>query len=110
MYSIVAADGREIGIVESPIYIFKQSNGVYGLCSDVSADGIAFKGVPYQLIDRPKMGDNLTSVRLIEIDAGSRISTQEKLGIQNSANIDYISMMADIELPNESEEEVSVDA
>lgn len=109
MYSIVAADGREIGIVETPVYIFKQSNGVYALCDEAVAEGIAFEGTPYQLVERPAMGDGLIAVRLFEVDAGSRLSVQEKLTLQNSANIDYISMMADIILPNEFEE-VSFDA
>lgn len=109
MYSIVAADGREIGVVETPVYIFKQSNGVYALCGEAVAEGIAFEGTPYQLMERPAMGDGLISVRLFQVDAGARLSIQEKIALQNSANIDYISMMADITLPNEFEE-VTVDA
>lgn len=76
MYSIVA-NSQEIGIAEWPTYIRKQENGTYALCDENIAQGIAFDGAPYQLADRPSMGDGLTAVRLVQINAGARIVAQE---------------------------------
>lgn len=101
MYSIIAENGREIGVVEHPTYIYLQSNVVFGLCPESFAEGIAYNGKPYQLADRHSMEKELPVVQLIEIDTGNRITEQQATSARNTANIDYISMMADIDLPTE---------
>lgn len=77
MYSIIASDGREIGVTEHPNYIFKQDNGYYALCAEPDATGVCFSGQVYQLADRPAMGDDLPTIRIAEIDAGARLVKQE---------------------------------
>ena len=47
------------------------------------------------------MDKELPVVQLIEIDTGNRITEQQATSARNTANIDYISMMADIDLPTE---------
>lgn len=98
---IIIANGREIGVAESPTYIRKQSNGTYALCDESIAQGVAFEGKPYQIIDRDDMGGGLVRVRLQEVDTGSRLMAQQAANARNAANIDYLSMMTDVELPNE---------
>lgn len=78
MYSIMA-NGQEVGVAEALNYVLQQPNGYYVLCNENAAQGICFDGTVYQLADRPAMLPALTEVRVIRIDAGTRITSQEQV-------------------------------
>lgn len=67
------SDGECLGLTEAPNYI-KQSeeNGCFILCPEPEASGIAFDGVPYQLLGRPPMEgtEDMETVMLDTVDIG----------------------------------------
>lgn len=109
MYSILI-NGREIGITESLTYIRQQSNGTFALCDESIAQGIAFAGAPYQLAGRPAMATMLPTVSVCAIDGGARLNGQRVITDQLCSNMDYLSMMVDVELPDFTAEEGENDA
>lgn len=108
MYRIIKEKtGAEVGSTEKPIFIRKKSNGCYVQTSEAEAQGIAFKGTPYNLFGRKGVGADET-VMLVEFDGGDAVSEVGPIGAQtahNAAHIDYLSMMSGIDLPDENDEE-----
>ena len=98
MYRIINTnDGVEIGCTEAPRFIRKSSAGCYVQTDELAAQGIAFKGTPYNLRDREGVGAEET-VLLVEFDGGEVVGTTAEAEAQNRADIDYIAMETGVEL------------
>lgn len=102
MYSISTTHG-ELGMVDAPTYIYRQSNGYFGLCDEERAQGIAYNGQAYQLNGRESMGGELETVRVAQVDAGARLTAQAGISDQLRADVDFIAMMADTDLTGDGE-------
>lgn len=90
MYRIIKEKtGAEVGSTEKPIFIRKKSNGCYVQTSEAEAQGIAFKGTPYNLFGREGVGADET-VMLVEFDGGDAVSDIGAAVDANSAAIDDI--------------------
>lgn len=74
MFKIIkASDGTVLALTEDVTYIKKADNGCYILCPEPDASGISYAGMPYHLLDRDPMGDDLESVMLEPTDIGGWI-------------------------------------
>lgn len=93
-------NGATIAIVDDPFWIRLQSNGCYGPCERIKATGVAINGTPYNLPGHDIGG--IATVDYDEIYGGALILKQQ-------ANIDYLSMMTGIDLPNEEPEQPVLD-
>lgn len=100
MYRIIMMDGTEMAVVDNITWIKIGSSGSYTPAKRGEAIGIAYKSVPYNL-NGYDLIEGAETVMVADIDAGEYV----KAISMNTANIDYISMMADIELPEQEEEE-----
>ena len=98
----VIKDGVTLGMTESPTYIKAADNGCYVLCPEPEAQGIAFEGVPYHVVGREAM-DGAEDVLLENVDAGASLAAAAETGEKNTSNIDYLSMMTGVDLPDEEE-------
>ena len=68
MYRIIKADdGAVIGSTEAPRFIKKSSAGCFVQTDEANAQGVAFKGTPYNLRDREGV-DAEETVIVIEFD------------------------------------------
>lgn len=115
MYKIIMMDGTEMAVVDRVTWIKIGRSGSYAIAKNRGeAIGIAYKSVPYNLLGFDRI-EGAETVMVSEIDAGEYV----KEIARNAANIDYISMMTDVELPEiepeeepepEPEEEVDPDA
>ena len=93
MYKISSISGELIGYAEKIKYIKINKRGVYVETTPGQATGIAYNSTPYNLMGYKDFIDAETVVvSQIEIDSFLREISQ------NTANIDYISMMTGIEL------------
>lgn len=101
MYRIIKEKtGAEVGSTEKPIFIRKKSNGCYVQTSEAEAQGIAFKGTPYNLFGREGVGADET-VMLVEFDGGETADAATVLTAQQAqdrADIDFIAMETGVEL------------
>lgn len=98
MYRIIKEKtGAEIGNTEKPIFIRKKSNGCYVQTSEAKAQGIAFKGTPYNLFGREGVGADETAM-LIEFDGGDASTALSAQQAQDRADIDFIAMETGVEL------------
>ena len=83
MYRIINTDsGAEIGVTEKPLYIKKSASGQNVEATKEEAQGIAYKGTPYNLLNREGVGADET-VLLSEYDEGDNVADTAK----NSASI-----------------------
>lgn len=90
MYRIINANGGvEIGSTEAPRFIRKNSAGCYVQTDEKNAQGIAYKGTPYNLQGREGV-DAEDSVLLFEFDAGGEAEMTAAAVAANSAAIDDI--------------------
>lgn len=95
MYKIIMMDGSEMAVVDKINWIKIGASGSYAPAKNRGeAVGVAYNSVAYNLLGFDKIKDAET-VMVTEIDSGEYI---KEIAI-NTANIDYISMMTDIELP-----------
>ena len=70
MYRIINSEGGVvIGNTEKPVYIYKKSTGCFVQTDEANAQGIAFKGTPYNLLGRDGV-DAEVSVILVDFDGG----------------------------------------
>ena len=91
MYTITkTSNGERLGMTEVPTYIKQAENGCYILCPEPEASGIAFAGVPYQLMDRevPESMGSLETVVVSETDAGPMVAAADEL----SSDIDGLTV------------------
>ena len=100
MYRIIMMDGTEMAVVDKVEWIKIGQSGSYTPAKGRGdAIGIAYKSVAYNLHGFDLIPEAET-VMVVEIDAGEYVKEISK----NTANIDYISMMADIDLPEDEPE------
>lgn len=76
MYRIMK-DNVAIAIVEQPVFIRKHTNGAFVQAELANAQGIAVKGVPYNLLGADSLDDSLAVVWLAEINGGEYILEQQ---------------------------------
>lgn len=93
-------DGATIALSDNPIWIYVQRNGCYGQCERLKATGVVLDNKRYNLAGHDI--DGVATVDYEEIQGGTFILKQE-------ANIDYLSMMTGIDLPNEEPEQPVLD-
>lgn len=98
MYQILK-NGQTIGYAEKPNYICRLDNGSWGLCTEREAEAIAFDEAVYPLQGKAEI-DGAQTVLVTEVDRGRLM---EEIQAKNAASIDYLSMMAGIDLPEEGE-------
>lgn len=89
-------NGATIALVENPNWVRVQKNGYCGLCEYPQATGVAINGTVYNL--PPHDIGGVATVDYEEVQSGTYLLKQE-------ANIDYLSMMTGIDLPNEEPEQ-----
>lgn len=106
MYRIINEQtGELIGLTESVRYIrIHEGNGCFVQCDEEQAIGVAFQSEPYNLFGHEEIADRPTII-VRKVDGGEVSMKQKEMSDKNAANIDYISMMADIDLPEEGEGE-----
>jgi hypothetical protein len=85
MFKIIK-DGEQIGITEKLHYIYQKENGVFYECDSKEAQGIAWKGTPYNLRGRAPMAVNETVI-VIEVDGGEHIHDGENNQYESDALI-----------------------
>lgn len=71
MYRLIK-DGKVFAITENLTFIRQSNNGVYVICAEEKAQGIAHKNVPYNLLGREPMA-GLETVIAVEVDGGECI-------------------------------------
>ena len=93
MYKLINTNGgAEIGVTEKPRYIIKkESTGCFVERDEADAQGIVFKGTPYNLLGRDGVGAEET-VMLIEFDGGEAVSEVGAAVEANSAAIDELTI------------------
>ena len=90
MYRIInTKDGSVIGRTEAPRFIKKKYTGCYIQSDELSAQGVAYQGIPYNLHGRDGIGADDT-VLLIEYDAGTEADRNAAAIAENSAAIDEL--------------------
>lgn len=97
MFKITKTNGTIIGYTDEPMYIRVLENGsISPTKGKTRAIGIAYDKIAYNLL-----GNN--EIIGAEIVSVSEFKTEElvKLTQQNTANLDYISMMTGVDLPLE---------
>lgn len=87
-------NGATVAIVDKPVWIRRQRNGCFGQTDRIKARGVAIDGKPYNLAGYDIGG--VATVEYEEVQGGTYLLRQE-------ANIDYLSMMTGIDLPNEND-------
>ena len=102
---LVKIDEVDLAYVENPVWIKKMNNGCFGLTDRQRATGIVVAGTPYTLGVSDDMSE-LELVTITKLDGGSLLA-------QYMANLDYLSAMTGVDLPEEdaqpSDEETSED-
>ena len=103
MYQIININGAKVGITDTVNYILIGNSGDYAPASEEEAIGVAFDGVVYNLMGHSEI-DGAETVAVVFEDS----AFFARQAVQNSANIDYISMMAGIDLPDEEPEPAEI--
>lgn len=62
-------------MIERPTYVEQLPNGVYGLCDEPQAAGIAYEGDVYHLEGRPEL-EGVETVSLVRVDSGAEMTRQ----------------------------------
>ena len=75
MYRIIKSDGSELGVTDTVIYIKIGNSGCYAYASQKDAIGVAFNGVPYNLIGHQDI-DGADTVVVSKIDGGAEMASQ----------------------------------
>lgn len=74
MYSVTDTERGLIGYADYPNYIkIKPSSGAYIQTDEAHAEGVAFRGTPYNLHNKPPMREGLRTVIVNETDGGEVI-------------------------------------
>ena len=90
MYRIIKADdGAVIGSTEKPVYIYRKSTGSFVQTDEQNAQGVAWKGTPYNLRDREGVGAEETVI-VIEFDgAEATADTAEEVSDLDGLTVDH---------------------
>ena len=113
MKQIVQVNNQKVlGYTEKINYIKKQANGIYGLCAEELAEGIAYNGNVYKLYDK---GENIDGdvVVVVDIDFGKifeKINTTNSIAfvtLAEDSKIDEVTASEHLELFEEFKENVS---
>lgn len=90
MYRLIkASGGAEIGVTEKPRFIKKSSAGIYIEADEKGAQGVAYKGTPYNLYGRSGVGAEETAL-LIEFDGGDISAAAKSAG--DTAAISFVAL------------------
>lgn len=93
-------NGATIALVDNPNWVKVQKNGYYGLCEYPQATGVAIDSTVYNL-----PGHDIGGVATVSFD----IVQNGTYMLKQEANIDYLSMMTGVELPNDEPEQPVLD-
>lgn len=92
MYKLTTTDNTDLGYTDEIFYIRVLEDGTFSpTYNKYSADGVAYNQIVYNLINKSKIA-NAQTIIIEEYQVDELIKTIK----QNSANIDYVSMMAGI--------------
>lgn len=91
MYQIIK-DGTVLATVTSPVWVRKQDNGSYGLCSEVDAQGVVLDGTVCHLDGRDEL-EGTETVVLGEISEVAYRKEQEAL-IKGKADKEEVDAIA----------------
>lgn len=86
MYQIIK-DGTVLATVTSPVWVRKQDNGSYGLCSEVDAQGVVLDGTVYHMDGRDEL-EGTETVVLGEISEVAYQKEQEEAQKAKQIQID----------------------
>lgn len=86
MYEIIKIDGTELGITDSVNYIKFGASGCYTTASEKDAIGVAFNGVPYNIVGHNDISGAETVI-VSRINGGSYIFEQKKASFDIDALI-----------------------
>lgn len=92
MYQIVK-NGDLIAIVEEPNYIKLHSNGCFVKAAKEDAQGVAVRGVPFNLVGRNKMSGVSESVSVVAADCGEYILGSYLAQKKNMAAVSFAKML-----------------
>ena len=91
MYQLVRKDGSVLS-AKAPVFVKRQPGGLFLACGREEADGVMAGGVRYTL--REDSGEGCERVSVVEVG-----DVPDLTPARNTANIDYLSMMTGVELP-----------
>ena len=72
-------------MIERPTYVEQLPNGVYGLCDESQAKGIAYEGEVYHLEGRPQL-DGPETVSLVRVAELTRQADKIKVAEEDLTN------------------------
>ncbi len=106
MYRVITTDGAELGITDSVLFIKRSSEGTFIETDEADAVGIAFNGEPYNLPGHTEIQNAKTAV-LVKTTLAQILLEQSTAANKLQANMDYLAMMAEVDLDEPGEDEIS---
>lgn len=97
MHKIVTTHGAEVGITDSVLFIKISPEGTFIEADEADAVGIAFNGTPYNLPGHQDIAGAETVV-LVETTFEQVMQEKNAETAKLKANMDYIAMMADVDI------------
>lgn len=90
MYQIIKTDGKTAGFVEDLRYIKQHpSNGAYVEADELTAQGVAVNGTPYNLLGRAGLSRTLDTVHIVELADDEAAGVQ--LTVAQTAKLEALS-------------------
>ena len=68
MYKVMK-DGSLFAMIGTPVWVLKQSNGSFGLCSEKEAEGMVIEGTVYHVDGFPEI-EGAETVSVVRVDSG----------------------------------------
>ena len=104
MYRVITTDGTELGLTDSVLFIKRSPEGTFVEADETEAIGIAFNGEPYNLPGHNEIQNAKTAV-LVKTTLAQILLEQSTATNKLQANMDYLAMMAEIDLDEPAEPE-----
>jgi len=104
VYKIIKSDGTELGVTDSVLFIKRSPEGTFIEADEAEAIGIAFKGEPYNLHGHDEI-QNAKTVVLVKTTLAQILLEQNAAASKLQANMDYLAMMAEVDLDEPGEDE-----
>lgn len=103
MYRIITTEGAELGLADSVLFIKKSADGTFIESSQEDAIGLAYKGTAYNLPGHSEIEGAKTAVA-VQVSAAQIMQEQVALSERLQANMDYIAMMAEVDMDGSATE------
>lgn len=99
MYGIYK-NGELIGLTQTPHYVYKNKFNDAWVATEnfVKAKAIAVCGILYNIFGKDKFDENAPVVLVKEIENGEVLFNQGKILEQQKADLEYIAVMAGVDL------------